>query len=154
MYFCTKVMFFVFYFISSFFLFNYFVFTLLIREILSIFHLCSMQLLRLKTICWRGNKQVDVHLRWIVTVHFLSKGRKCASNDGRDGQKSCLFPVRVGTFDFDVIIQKVLLPICTLIWRVNNYVSRQEMVKIEEMKVQKTPALLLFCSTDDNTQYC
>ena len=31
---------------------------------------------------------------------------------------------------------KVLFPICTLIWRVNNYVSRQGKVYIGEMKVQ------------------
>ena len=31
---------------------------------------------------------------------------------------------------------KVLFPICTLIWRVSNYVSRQGKVKIGEMKVQ------------------
>ena len=28
-------------------------------------------------------------------------------------------------FVFDVVICKVLFTICTLIWRVNNYVSRQ-----------------------------
>ena len=48
---------------------------------------------------------------------------------------------------------RVLFPICTLTWRVNNYVSRQENVKIGEMKVQKTQVLLLFCSIDDNIQY-
>ena len=29
---------------------------------------------------------------------------------------------------FDVMIYRVLFPICTLTWRVNNYVSRQEKV--------------------------
>ena len=38
------------------------------------------------------------------------------------------FPARVGTFSFINIMIKVLFPICTLIWRVNNYV-------IGEMKV-------------------
>ena len=28
--------------------------------------------------------------------------------------------------DFDAVIYKVLFPICTLTWRVNTYVSRQE----------------------------
>ena len=49
----------------------------------------------------------------------------------------CLFPARVGIFSFlknNMI--KVLFPLCTLIWRVNNYVSRQGKVKIGEMKVQ------------------
>ena len=40
-------------------------------------------------------------------------------------------------FDFDVVICRVLLPICTLTWRLNNYVSRQEKVQIGEVKVQK-----------------
>ena len=34
--------------------------------------------------------------------------------------------------------QTVLFPICTLTWRVNNYVSRREKVKIGEMIVEKT----------------
>ena len=34
------------------------------------------------------------------------------------------------------IMIKVLFPICTLIWRVNNYVSRQGKVYIGEIKVQ------------------
>ena len=33
---------------------------------------------------------------------------------------------------------RVLFPICTLTWLVNNYVFRQEKVKIVELKVQKT----------------
>ena len=32
---------------------------------------------------------------------------------------------------------KVLFPICTLIWRVNNYVPRQGKVYIGEMKLQR-----------------
>ena len=34
------------------------------------------------------------------------------------------------------IMIKVLFPICTLMWRVNNYVSRQGKVLIGERKVQ------------------
>ena len=37
---------------------------------------------------------------------------------------------------------KVLFPICTLIWRVNNHVSRQGKVWIGEMKVQILGGLL------------
>ena len=109
---------------SSFSLF----FTLQIKEIFSIFHLWSIQLPRLSTRCRHGNKHFDVHLRRIRTVHFLSKDGEGASYDGRDGWKSCLFPPRVGTSDFDVIMYRVLFRICTLTWRVNNYVSRQEKV--------------------------
>ena len=73
----------------------------------------------------RGNKHSDVHHRRIRTVHYLSKIEKSASYDGRDGWKSCLFPARVSIFEFDVIMYKVVFPICTLTWRVNNYVSHQ-----------------------------
>ena len=42
--------------------------------------------------------------------------------------KVVYFPARVGISDFDVLMNNVLFPICTLTWRVNNYVSRQEKV--------------------------
>ena len=50
--------------------------------------------------------------------------------------EECFFPARVGIFSFVNNMIKVLFPICTLIWRVNNYVSRQGKLKIREMKVQ------------------
>ena len=53
---------------------------------------------------------------------FCQKDGKGASYDERDGWKSCLFPARVGISDIDVIMYKVLFPIFTLTWRVNNYV--------------------------------
>ena len=59
---------------------------------------------------------------------FLSKDGKGASYEGRVGWKSCLFPVKVGIFKFDVLIYKVLLPFCTLSWHVNIFVSRQKKV--------------------------
>ena len=38
----------------------------------------------------------------------------------------CLFPAaRVGIFVFVVNMIKILFTICSLTWRVNNYVSRQ-----------------------------
>ena len=88
----------------------YFIFTLLIKEILRSFHLWSILLPRLWTTCRRGNKRFDVHLRRIRTVHFLSKVGKGASYDGRDGWKSCLFPARVGISDFDVILFNSTFP--------------------------------------------
>ena len=42
--------------------------------------------------------------------------------------KNVYFPAKVGIFNFDVIIHKVLFPIFSLTWRVNNYISRQEML--------------------------
>ena len=37
----------------------------------------------------------------------------------------CLFPARVGIFSFVNKMIKVLFIVCTLTWRVKNYVSRQ-----------------------------
>ena len=50
--------------------------------------------------------------------------------------EECLFPARVGIFSFVNNMIQVLFPICTLIWRVNNYISRQGKVLIGEVKVQ------------------
>ena len=50
--------------------------------------------------------------------------------------RKCLFPARVGISPLINIMIKVLFPICTLIWRVNNYVSRQGKVLVGELKVQ------------------
>ena len=109
----------------------YFILFFFIFAILSHFiffsQLRKLVVQRVQTRCRRGNKHFDV-LRRIRTVHFLSKDGKGASYDGRDGWKSCLFPARVGITDFHVLMNKVLFPMCTLTWRVNNYVSRQEKV--------------------------
>ena len=56
--------------------------------------------------------------------------------------------------DLDVVSYKVLLPICTLTWRVNNYVSRQGEGINRRNESTKTQDLLLFSSTDDNIQFC
>ena len=37
----------------------------------------------------------------------------------------CFFPSIVGIFSFKFKRIKLLFPFCTLIWRLNNYVSRQ-----------------------------
>ena len=56
--------------------------------------------------------------------------------------------------DFDVSIMKVLFAICTLTWRVNNYVSRQGEGINRRNESTKTQGLVLFWSTDDIIQYC
>ena len=143
--FCTKVMYFVFYFISSFFHLVFFIFLSKLRKFVKS-GLC--------TIFPRGNKHFDVHLRRIRSVPFLSRDGKGASYEGRDGWKSCLFPAWVGIFDFDVIRYKVLFPILYLDLACKQLCFPPRKAWIEEMKVQKTQLLFLFCSTDDNTQYC
>ena len=42
--------------------------------------------------------------------------------------KVVYFPLESAFFNFDAIFYKIRFPICTLTWRVNNYVSRQETV--------------------------
>ena len=69
--------------------------------------------------------RADVHLWRIRSVHFLSKVGKTHPMKEENGWKICLLLARVGIFYFDIVIYKVLFPICTLTWRVHNYVSRQ-----------------------------
>ena len=60
-----------------------------------------------------------------------------------------------GHFDFDVVVYKVLSPICTLAWRVNNYVSHQgKCINRRNESTDLVPLELLLtpCSTDDNKQ--
>ena len=56
---------------------------------------------------------------------FLSKDGKDAVREGRSGQKGVYFPPESACFPLVNNMIKVLFPICTLIWRVNNYVYRQ-----------------------------
>ena len=90
-------------------------------EIHLIFCLCFHLL------CRRGNNHFDVHFRRMGRVPFLSKDRKDAVREGRNGWKGKVFISRQSRRPFPVInnMIKVLFPICTLFWRVNNYVSRQ-----------------------------
>ena len=68
------------------------------------------------------------------TFFCRKKGRGPCREKWTEG---CLFPARVGIlFPLIDIMIKVLFPTCTLIWRVNNYVSRQGKVYIGEIKVQ------------------
>ena len=76
-------------------------------------------------LCWRGNNHFDVHFRRIGPYSFLSKDGKDAAREGRNGWKSVHFPPGSASFPLIYNMIKVLFPICNLIWRVNNYVSRQ-----------------------------
>ena len=46
------------------------------------------------------------------------------------------FPPESALLPLMLYLSTVLFPICTLTWRANNFVSRQEKVKIGETKVQ------------------
>ena len=51
--------------------------------------------------------------------------------------KVVYFPPESALLPLILYFSTVLFPICTLTWRVNNYVSRQEEVYIGETKVQR-----------------
>ena len=99
-------------------------------EMALIFCLCFYLL------CRRGKNHFDVHFRRIGPYFFLSKDGKDTVHEGRNGRKGVYFPPDWASFSLINNIIKVLFPICTLIWRVNNYVSRQGKVQRGEMKVQ------------------
>ena len=88
-------------------------------EISLIFCLCFYLL------CRRGYNHFDVHFRRIGPYFFLSKDGKDAVREGRNERKGVYFPPESASFPLINNMIKVLFPICTLIWRVNNYVSRQ-----------------------------
>ena len=75
--------------------------------------------------CRRGNKHFDVHFRRIRLVLFPSKNGKNAACERRKGWKRFYFLPESAFFVFIANMMKVIFPICTLTWRVNNYVSRQ-----------------------------
>ena len=76
-------------------------------------------------LCRRENKHFDVHIRRIGPYFFLLKDGKDAVREGRNGWKGVYFPPESASFSLINNLIKVLLLICTLIWRVNNYVRRQ-----------------------------
>ena len=76
-------------------------------------------------LCRRGNNHFDVQFRRIGPYFFLSKDGKDAVRAGRNGRKGVYFLPESASFPLINTMIKVLSPICTLIWRVNNYVSRQ-----------------------------
>ena len=75
--------------------------------------------------CRRGNNHFDVHFRRIGPELSLSKDGK--SRSVREEIDGMVFISRQSLHHFPLInnMIKVPFPICTLIWRVNYYVSRQ-----------------------------
>ena len=84
-------------------------------EIPSILSLCLHLLYR------RGNNHFDVHFRRIELYFLLSKDGKDTVREGRKRRKGVYFPPESASFPLINTMIKVLFPICTLIWRVNNY---------------------------------
>ena len=76
-------------------------------------------------LCRRGNNRFDVHFRRIGRTFSCRKmGKTRSVREEMDGE---VFTSRQSRHPFSLInnMIKVLFPIYTLIWRVNNYVSRQ-----------------------------
>ena len=91
-------------------------------EIPLIFRLCFYLL------CWRGNNHFDVISDGSERTIFCRKMERTRSvREEMDGR---VFISRQSRHPFSLInnMIKVLFPIGTLIWRVNNYVSRQRKV--------------------------
>ena len=76
-------------------------------------------------LCRCGDNHFGVLFRRIGPYFFLSKDGKDAAREGRNGRKGVYFPPESASFPLIDNMIKVLFPIRTLIWRVNNYVSRQ-----------------------------
>ena len=68
------------------------------------------------------NLKIGIHQNYIIFWHW--KDGQNAAYEGKIGWKCVYFPP-VGIFAFVVNMIKILFPICTLNWHVNNYVSRQ-----------------------------
>ena len=88
-------------------------------EISLIFCLCFYLLYR------RGNNHFDVPFRRIGPVLFPSKDGNDAFRERKNGRMGVYFPPELASFPLINLMIKVLFTFCTLIWRVNNYVSRQ-----------------------------
>ena len=75
-------------------------------------------------LCPRWNKHFDVHFRRIRPIHFPSNDRKHVVCKGKtDGM--VIISRQSRHISFVIIMIKVLSLLCTLTWRVKNYVSRQ-----------------------------
>ena len=88
-------------------------------EISLIFCLCFYSL------CRRGINHFDVHFRRIGPVLFSVEKWKNRGPWGKKWTERGFFPPESASFLFDKNMIKVVFPICTLVWRVNSYVSRQ-----------------------------
>ena len=83
---------------------------------------------------------------------ILSNGGKSASYEEKSGWKGCFFPARVHILTF--VIYRALFLVCTLSWRVYNYVFRQGKGINRKNESTDKEDFLTLGSTDDNTQYC
>ena len=76
-------------------------------------------------LCRRGNTYLMSISDGSDPYFFLSKYGKVAVREGGNGRKGVYFPPESASFPLINNMIKVLVPVSTLIWRVNNYISRQ-----------------------------
>ena len=85
--------------------------------------------------CITVNKSVGAGINNLMSISdglgpsiFLSKGGKARPMREEMDGKVVYFPPESALLPLMLYFSTVLFPICTLTWRVNNYVSRQEKV--------------------------
>ena len=81
--------------------------------------------LRYSLLSRRGIDHFNILFWRIGPLPFLSKDGKDAVHEGRNGWRGVCFPPMSEYFPFVDNMSKVFFPLCTLIWRVIKYVSRQ-----------------------------
>ena len=94
--------------------------------------------------CRIVNKSVGVGIDTLMSISdglgpsiFCRKMEKARlMREEMDG-KVVYFPPESALLPSMLYFSTVLFPICTVTWRVNNYVSRQEKVYVGETKVQR-----------------
>ena len=116
----------------------FFIFTPLFptKEKLFLFHLWNI-------ICRTVDKNVGAGIDTLMSISdglgpsiFCRKMEKACPMSEEMDRKVVYFPPESAVLPLMLYFQTVLLPICTLTWRVNNTFSRQEKVKIGRMKIQ------------------
>ena len=93
-----------------------------------------------------GVKGFDVHFWRMRPVNFLSKDGDDAACEKKNGRKRVYFPPDLALSFCRYYIKNTFSLLCTLTWRVNNYVSRQE--KGINMKKESTKGQILWSSFD------
>ena len=98
--------------------------------------------------CITVNKSVAAGINTLMSISdglgpsvFCRKMEKARPMREEMDGKVVYFPPESALLPLMLYISTVLFPICTLAWRVNIYVSRQEKVQIGETKVQRQNCL-------------
>ena len=89
-----------------------------------------------------------------VRDFFCGKMEKARNLREEMGRKTCFIPARVGVFNSDVKIGKIIFALRTLTCRVNIYVSRQGKGINRRKEGTDLKRLLELVNTDDNNQSC